>query len=77
VSGSELNIAIVYEHKSYSVSYRLGIPHFFFGDGFACERALPATDFDLSLVRQSRKTDDALLATAGDVCLGLFFALAI
>ena len=49
--------------------------HFFFGDGFVWDRALPATDFVLAPVRPSFKREDALLATAFEVCLLLLLAI--
>jgi hypothetical protein len=43
--------------------------YFFFGEDLVCASALPATDFVLLPVLPSRSKDDALLATALDVCL--------
>jgi hypothetical protein len=48
--------------------------YFFFG--LVCANALPATDLVLALVRPSLSRDEALRATACDVCL-LFFAMRI
>lgn len=42
-------------------------PHFCLG--LVCDKALPATDFVFGLVRLLLKSEDALLATARDVCL--------
>ncbi len=40
-----------------------------------CDKALPATDLDFSLVRLSFKMSLALQATSLDVCLGLMLLL--
>lgn len=45
--------------------------HFFLEEGF-CDRALPAADFDVLLVRPSRRTWDAALAAFGDVTFVVF-----
>lgn len=51
--------------------------YFFLEDGFVCDNALPATDLVFELVLLSLKSDDALRATDGDVCLLLFLAIVI
>lgn len=42
--------------------------YFDFLEGLVCDKALPATDFDLALVLLSRKMLDALEATTREVC---------
>ena len=51
--------------------------YFFFGEGFVWDKALPATDLVLALVRPSFKREDALLATPFEVCFLLVLAICI
>lgn len=54
----------------------VALPPYFLRDfGLAWDRALPATDLVLGLVRPLRSKVDALLATACEVCLGFDFAI--
>lgn len=49
--------------------------YFFLGVGLVCDNALAATDLLFALVLPSRRIDEALLATAFDVCLLLVLAM--